>query len=80
MLTRAGFRPVRWWGIHSITNLIPSTVLHRYKLSSPIAALYACLRSIDRRLSTSLFARVANSLVVLAEKPRPTRRSHGLLQ
>jgi MPBQ/MSBQ methyltransferase len=68
-LTHAGLRPVRWWGIHSITNLIPSTVLHRDKLGPLTNTLYMCLRTIDRRLSTSPFAsHGANSLVVLAEK------------
>jgi SAM-dependent methyltransferase len=70
MLARAGLRPVRRWGIHWITNLIPSTVLHRAELSSTTAAVYARLRTIDARLAGSAGAtRVANSLVVLAEKP-----------
>jgi SAM-dependent methyltransferase len=72
MLTRAGFRPVRWWGIHSITNLIPSTILHREALGPLTATLYRGLRTLDARLSASRTAtRAANSLVVLAEKSPP---------
>jgi hypothetical protein len=69
MLTAAGLQPLRWWGLHSITNLIPSTILHRERLGPLMAALYARLRTIDAHLSASSFApRIANSLVVLAEK------------
>jgi SAM-dependent methyltransferase len=69
MLTSAGLQPLRWWAIHSITNLIPSTVLHRETLGPLTAGLYAHLRPLDARWSGSSFAvRFANSLVVLAEK------------
>ena len=72
MLTRAGLRPCRWWGIHSITNLIPSTLLHRETLGPLTATLYRGLRTLDARLrASSLAARAANSLVVLAEKSPP---------
>ncbi len=72
MLTRAGLRPVRWWGIHSVTNLIPSTILHREALGPLTATLYRGLRMLDARLSASrTAARAANSLVVLAEKSPP---------
>ena len=81
MLTTAGLRPLRWWGIHTITNLIPSTVLHRERLGPLTAALYARLRAIDARLSTSsLAASLANSLVVLAEKHVAPHRRGGLLE
>ena len=69
MLARAGLRPVCWWGIHSVTNLIPSTILHRESLGTLTAALYRRLRALDARLcATRLAARTANSLVVLAER------------
>ena len=69
LLTRAGLHPVRWWGIHSVTNVIPSTILHRDKLGPLTAALYRRLRALDARLSASTwFAHTANSLLVLAEK------------
>jgi MPBQ/MSBQ methyltransferase len=81
MLAGAGLRPLRWWGIHSITNLIPSTILHRDKLGPLSAVLYRRLRALDARLSAwPLAARAANSLVVLSECPLPTRRHDGLLQ
>jgi SAM-dependent methyltransferase len=84
MLGAAALEPRRWWGIHSITNVIPSTVLHREKLGPFMAALYARLRTIDTRLGPSRLAQhLANSLVVLAEKrpPKPVmdppRRRRG---
>jgi len=69
LLAAAGLEPVRMWGIHVLTNLIPSTVLHRERLARPLAALYRILCSVDdglRRLPGA--ARVANSLVVLARR------------
>lgn len=81
MLATAGLRPLRWWGIHTITNLIPSTVLHRERLGPLTAAVYARLRAVDARLSTSSFAAgFANSLVALAEKPTAPHRIGGLLE
>jgi hypothetical protein len=70
LLPGAGLHPVRWWGIHTVTNLIPSTILHGERLGPWTAAVYQGLRRLDARWSTSsLAARTANSLVVLAEKP-----------
>jgi len=69
MLAEAGLRPLRWWGIHSVTNLLPSTVLHGERLGRLTAAVYRRLRALDRRLGASAPAqRLANSLVVLAER------------
>jgi SAM-dependent methyltransferase len=69
LLEAAGLEPARMWGIHMLTNLIPSTVLHRDRLSRPLAAFYRTLCAVDdglRRLSTA--PRLANSLVVLARR------------
>jgi MPBQ/MSBQ methyltransferase len=84
----AGLVPVRTWGIHMLTNLIPSTVLHRPRLGRPLGAFYRALCAADdalRRLPGS--HRFANSVIVLAEraaepgpgpaKPAPGTR-HGL--
>lgn len=69
-LAAAGLRWRRAWGIHSVTNLIPSTALHREWLPRPLGALYAGLRAADARLAPRAPARwLCNSLVVLAEKP-----------
>jgi MPBQ/MSBQ methyltransferase len=69
MLAGAGLRPLRWWGIHWVTNLIPSTILHRQRLGPMTAALYRRLRALDARLGAwPLAAGAANSLVVLAER------------
>ena len=73
MLTHAGLHPIRWWGIHTVTNVIPSTILHSERLNPLTGALYRGLRALDARLSaSSLAACTANSLVVLAEK-RPSK-------
>lgn len=67
MLRGVGLGPVRAWGIHSVTNLIPSTVLHRQRLGWPLAVLYRALCALDRAL-TPVVAPGANSVVVLAVK------------
>jgi len=69
MLAGAGLRPLRWWGIHALTNLIPSTVLHRDRLGRWTAALFRALAAVDAKLARfPPTQRMANSLVVLAEK------------
>ncbi len=69
LLDGARLEPVGVWGIHILTNLIPSTVLHRERLARPLAVLYRILCRADeglRRLPGA--ARLANSLVVLARR------------
>jgi MPBQ/MSBQ methyltransferase len=69
LLDRAGLAPVRTWGLHSVTNVIPSTALHRALRSRAAAALYRRLCSLDRALARTRPARaLSNSLVVLARK------------
>jgi MPBQ/MSBQ methyltransferase len=71
LLADAGLAPVRAWGVHSVTNLIPSTVLHRPRLGPVTAAGYRALRALDRALAATGVGRsLANSLIVLAAKPR----------
>lgn len=75
LLREAGLRPLRVWGIHMLTNLIPSTVLHRARLGRPLAAFFAGLGAIDdglRRLPGT--HRLANSLVILARRDSPESR------
>jgi len=79
LLDTAGLEPARMWGIHVLTNLIPSTVLHRKRLARPLAALYRILCCVDdglRRLPVA--ARLANSLVVLARKRGAPEHREGL--
>jgi len=67
LLREAGLVRLRAWGLHSVTNVIPSTMLHRPRLGRATAALYDGLRALDRALASSSVARwLANSLVVLA--------------
>ncbi|HYB42450.1 MAG TPA: methyltransferase domain-containing protein [Candidatus Methylomirabilis sp.] len=70
LLTAAGLSPVRMWGLHSVTNVIPSTVLHRPRLGHATGACYRGLCALDRALAATSAGRgLANSLVVLATKP-----------
>ncbi len=69
LLDAAGLDVLHTWGIHMLTNLIPSTVLHRQRLARPLAVLYRLLCRLDdglRRLPAA--ARMANSVVVLARR------------
>jgi ubiquinone/menaquinone biosynthesis C-methylase UbiE len=69
MLVAAGLVPEKAWGIHAITNLIPSTVLHRQRLGRVLAAVFGVLRAADRRRGSCPPApALANSVVVRARK------------
>jgi MPBQ/MSBQ methyltransferase len=69
LLRAAGLEPVRVWGIHSVTNVLPSTVLHRARLGRGAAMVYRILRGADRALAARWpGTRLGNSLVVLARK------------
>jgi len=69
MLAAAGLTRRRVWGIHALTNLIPSTVLHRARLGRSLARLFAALCRADAVLAwTGLERRVANSVVILAQR------------
>ena len=69
LLGQAGLVPVRAWGLHSVTNVIPSTVLHRARLGRATDVLYRGLRPLDRALAgTGTGRRFANSLVMLAAR------------
>ncbi len=74
-LGAAGLVRRRAWGLHSATNLLPSTVLHRPRLGRIAGTLYRGLRALDRTLAaTSPGLALANSLVILAEKPADRRQ------
>jgi SAM-dependent methyltransferase len=73
MLRTAGLVPVRAWGLHGITNLIPSTVLHGQRVPRTLGPAYRALRRLDAVLIDTEPARaLANSLVVLAERAQPS--------
>jgi MPBQ/MSBQ methyltransferase len=68
-LRKAGLTPLRAWGVHGVTNLVPSTVLHRPRLDRLTGTLYRKLRGLDSALAATAAGRaLANSLVVLASK------------
>lgn len=73
MLASGGFTTVRGWGVHAVTSLLPSTLLHRANLPRPLAAAYDALRRLDTALAPTQPARaLANSLVILAERAQPS--------
>jgi ubiquinone/menaquinone biosynthesis C-methylase UbiE len=69
MLGEAGLVGLRAWGIHGVTNLLPSTLLHRPRLPAPLRVVYRALAALDRGLAPRRAGRaLANSLVVLATR------------
>lgn len=69
MLGSSGLRVEKAWGIHAITNLMPSPVLHRPRLPPVLRPLYRALRSADSRVGASRALRsLAAHGVVLARK------------
>jgi MPBQ/MSBQ methyltransferase len=69
MLGAAGLTPLRRWGVHTLTNVIPSTVLHRARLGRTLAALYRGLAVLDRALAERApINRLCNNVVLLARK------------
>ena len=72
LLAAAGLRAVQTWGLHAVTNVLPSTLLHRQRLPWALAAVYRTLCRVDRALAPTPPARaLANSLVILAERAQP---------
>ena len=67
-LREHGLTPRRTWGIHALTNLVPSTLLHRRHVSGPLAALYRVLCALDTAGGARALRAIANSVVILAEK------------
>ena len=73
MLAAAGLTSVRTWGLHNVTNLLPSTLLHRPRLSRTLAAAFRALRHLDARvIGTAPALAFANNLVVLARRAQPS--------
>jgi SAM-dependent methyltransferase len=72
MLAAAGLMPVRAWGVHGVTNLLPSVLLHRQQVPRTLAAAFRALCRLDARVIGTAPARaLANSLVILAERAQP---------
>lgn len=73
MLGAAGLTTVRTWGLHNVTNLLPSTLLHRQQVPRTLAAAFRALCRLDARVIGTAPARaLANSLVVLAVRAQPS--------
>ena len=68
-LAAVGLSWERAWGIHAMTNVIPSTILHRPRVPWLLARLDHALRRVDAALGATPPARaLGNSLVVLAAR------------
>ncbi len=73
MLAAVGLTPVRAWGVHGVTNLLPSVLLHRQQVPRTLAAAFRALCRLDARVIGTAPARaLANSLVILAERAQPS--------
>jgi SAM-dependent methyltransferase len=69
LLGAAGFTLERFEGIHALSNILPSTLLHRERLPRGVAVLYRILCALDRALAPRPPARwLANSLLVVARR------------
>ena len=69
MLRAAGLAPLRRWGLHSVTNVIPSTILHRDRLGRRLGQLYRRLTLLDAALARwRPLLWMSNSVVILAQK------------
>ncbi len=78
MLGRAGLRVERAWGIHAVTNLLPSTVLHRPRVPAGLRPLYRVLCAVDAAVGGWRAARaLAPHAVVLARKGAPNGAPDG---
>lgn len=76
LLAAAGLTVRRRWGIHTLTNLLPSTVLHRPRLGRFTGLLFRGLAAADDLLRPwPGLATLANSLVLLAERAHEGSRS-----
>jgi len=65
----AGLRVRKRWGIHAVTNLLPSTVLHRPQRSRALQAIFGVAAAIERRVGGWWPANaLACSLLVFAVK------------
>lgn len=73
MLAAAGLAPVRTWGVHHVTNLLPSTLLHRPQLPRGLAGTFRALCRLDAyAIATAPARALANTLVILAERAQPS--------
>jgi ubiquinone/menaquinone biosynthesis C-methylase UbiE len=68
-LAGMGLVPVKKWGLHVITNLIPSTILHNPNPSRLLSIIFKRLSSMERRINHMWpFTALGCSLLVVARK------------
>jgi SAM-dependent methyltransferase len=78
LLGRAGLRVERTWGIHAVTSLLPSTLLHRSRLPGVLRLLYRALCAADGAAGGWPPVRaLAAHAVVLARKGAPRDACDG---
>ncbi|MHB1037868.1 MAG: class I SAM-dependent methyltransferase [Pirellulales bacterium] len=68
-LRDVGLVPVNRWGLHVITNIIPSTVLHKANPGTALKCVFSILAALEKRVNRFWpFNAFACSLLVVAEK------------
>lgn len=68
-LRAVGLTEDRRWGIHAITNLIPSTVLHNAHPNRIVKAVFSALAAVEKPINSQWpINTFANSLLALATK------------
>jgi ubiquinone/menaquinone biosynthesis C-methylase UbiE len=68
-LKNVGLVQTKRWGLHSLTNVIPSTVLHKAYPSPMLKKIFSILSSIERRFNqTQPFNAFGCSLLMIAQK------------
>lgn len=76
-LAAAGFRVQERWGLHVLTNLIPSTVLHRAHPRRALEVFFAALSRLERGVNGYWpFNALGCSLLVLARRHDLETRAH----
>lgn len=71
-----GLEPRYWYGIHAVTNVLPSTWLAHPRLSSPLRRLARLLARADRAVSRRFpFRNLGNNAVLVLERARAGSQS-----
>jgi len=77
-LQKVGLIIEKRWGLHVLTNLIPSTILHKPNPSRPLQKLFNRLASIEKRFNRFWpFSSFGCSLLVLACKVEQKTKQKG---
>ncbi|MGA9387769.1 MAG: class I SAM-dependent methyltransferase [Candidatus Bathyarchaeia archaeon] len=68
-LRKVGLVEDKKWGLHVLTNLVPSTVLHRSNPSALLRFAFTALASVEKHVYASFpFNSLGNSILIVAHK------------